>query len=358
MLFGFLALSAKKVLRFIHILICFYRQKDYTKAYWGDESVQFSKEYKLFCPSGMEVTVLEAGAALTGVCVPDRSGTFANVALPLKGTDDPSCAGVTLAPFAGRIAGGKMEIDGQTYQLTLNEGCNHLHGGFDALHKKRWQCEGRFEDEDVQEIAFSACVGDGVDGYPGNRRFTVTYRLWRDQRLEILLTATSDKPTRVNLSNHAYFNLSGDFEANVSDHLLEVNADEVYFNDEAFLMTGRGKAPPALNFAKMRRIGAPGGHVQLDGARGLNHCYVLRGGNDVPAAVLADERSGRRMRLFTDQPCVMVYSGGYLDNPNCAVALEAEEHPLSPYAPALPALYPGEVYRRRIVYQFDTVDEA
>ncbi|MGN0774613.1 MAG: aldose epimerase family protein [Candidatus Ventricola sp.] len=320
----------------------------------GDIGLLFCKEYRLFSPSGMEVVLLEAGAAITSVRTADRNGAFANVALPLESADDPSCAGVTLAPYAGRIAGGLLRIGGETVQLSINEGGNQLHGGAGSLAHKLWRCEGQQDAAHHQQITFCAEAEDGLDGFPGNRRFSVTYRLYDDQRLELTLRATTDKPTRVNLSNHAYFNLSGDFSSSAAYEHLQLQADEVYLNDGAFLASGRCAPPPALDYRLPREVGGAHGDAQREGARGLNHCYVLRGG--APAATLTDPASGRRLRLYTDQPCVTVYSGGFLPAPGCAIALEAQEHPESPYAPPTAALLPGEVYIRRIVYRFDAVD--
>lgn len=315
--------------------------------------MHFSKAYTLVSPSGMEVTLLEAGAAVAQIRTADRNGAFANVALSPKGLDDLSCAGSTLAPYAGRIAEGRMEIDGTCYQLSRNEGRNQNHGGFHSLLHAPWRCEQMTEDACGPLISFSAELADGTDGFPGNRRFTVLYRLLRGCQLEITLAAETDRPTRVNLSNHTYFNLSGDFSCDVSRHLLTIASGEVYLNDEAFLMIARETPPPALDFSREREIGAPDGHPQLMCAKGLNHCYVLR--RNQPAASLICPDTGRRMRLYTNQPCLMVYSGGYLDTPNSAVALEALEHPLSPCAKEPPVLYPGMRYQRRIVYHFDTV---
>ncbi len=317
--------------------------------------MHFSKEYQLFCKSGMSVTLLNAGASLVRIMLADRDGAFANVALPLKGMDDPSCAGMTVAPYAGRIAGGHLPVDGQTFQLSLNEGENHIHGGVHSLMRRDWRLEALCEDFDYQEALFSAETEDGLDGYPGNRRFGVKYRLYTDQRLEITLCAETDRPTRVNMTNHAYFNLSGDFSRGIDDHLLEVASDAVYENDDAFLPIRYAKPDLALDFSQLRFIGAPYGHRQLDHAHGLNHCYVLGDEPDKPAAMLIDPASGRRLRVYTDQPCMMVYSGGFLDIPNCAIALEAQAHPLTALAPAAPVLAPGDTYKKQIVYRFDTV---
>lgn len=319
-------------------------------------SLSFSKAYHLRSPSGMEVVLLETGASVTEIWVPDRRGAFANVALPLLRADDPSCAGVTLAPYAGRIPGGLLRIDGEEVRLSVNEGPNQLHGGAGALHRRPWRCIGRESGSNYQEICFSCPAEDGLDGYPGNRQFAVCYRLYDDQQLRIELTAVTDRPTRVNLSNHAYFNLSGDFFARVDGHLLQIQAGQVYLNDEAFLVKGLGAPPASLDYRLARPVGGAQGDLQRAQARGLNHCYVLSHAKDEPAATLTDPLTGRRMRLYTDQPCLTVYSGGFLASPGCAIALEAQGHPESPFA-APETLYPGEVYRRTITYRFDTAGD-
>ena len=305
----------------------------------------------------MEVVLLEAGASIASVRAADRHGVFANVALAPRCLGDPSCAGATLAPYVGRIGGGLLRIGPQTVQLSLNEGSNQLHGGDGALWRRLWRLQSRGESADYQELTFCAEAADGQDGFPGSRRFTAAYRLYRDQRLELTLTAATDRPTRVNLSNHAYFNLSGDFSRSVSGHLLALRAQRVYLNDAAFLPCGCVPPPPELDYAKPRPVGGAQGGAQREGAHGLNHCYVLSAPAGAPAATLTDPGSGRRLRLYTDQPCVTVYSGGFLSEPGCAIALEAQEHPESPFAPPAAPLLPGRLYRRRIVYRFDTTDE-
>lgn len=320
--------------------------------------VAASRKYRLYCGAGLEVVLQDTGAALYSVRMADRRGAWADVTLPAQDAQDPSCAGMTLAPYAGRIAGGRLRVDGQTVQLTVNEGQNQLHGGAGALMHQPWCCIGRQSGRGFEEISFCAQAEDGQDGFPGNRRFVTTYRLHASQRLEIELTATTDRPTRVNLSNHAYWNLSGDLHTGIEGHLLSLRADRVYLNDGAFLPQALVEAPAALDYRQSRPVGGAQGDEQRVHARGLNHCYVLRKGDaTAPAATLTDPVSGRRMRLYTDQPCVVVYSGGFLPSPGCAIALEAQEHPESPLAPPPDTLYPGQVYRRLIVYRFDVAGD-
>ena len=320
--------------------------------------MSFSGEYRLFCPSGMEAVLLGAGASLARICVPDRNGAFANVALSPLAPDDPTFAGAVLAPYAGRIAGGRLRVGEKMVQLACNEGSNQLHGGAHTLSHRMWTCGGLREGPGWQEIAFSAEAADGEDGFPGNRRFTAVYRLCEDQRLALTLTAETDRPTRVNLSHHPYFNLSGDFSHGVGDHLLHIAAEAVYLCDAAFLTGGRAEPPrAALDFTRARPIGDAQTDAQLALARGLNHCYVLPPGEGRPVVTLVHPAFGRRLRLCTDAPCLTAYAGGFLSPPNSAIALEAQGHPESPFAPAAAPLHPGEILRRRIVYRFDTVPD-
>ena len=320
--------------------------------------MQENGKYRLFCPSGMEVVLLRAGASLAQVRVPGRDGAFANVALPPLAPDDPTFAGAVLAPYAGRIAGGRLRVGEETVQLSCNEGSNQLHGGARTLSHRPWACAGLREGPGWQEAAFFAEAADGEDGFPGNRRFTAVYRLHDGQRLALTLTAETDRPTRVNLSHHPYFNLSGDFSGSMADHLLRIPARAVYLCDAAFLTSGcAGPPPAALDFTRARSPGDVAGDGQLALARGLNHCYVLSPGAGEPAATLVHPGSGRRLRLYTDAPCLTVYAGGFLSPKNSALALEAQGHPESPFAPAAAPLQPGEIFHRRMVYRFDTVPD-
>ena len=304
---------------------------------------------------GTEALLACAGASLTGLKLACGGGQFVNVALTPQGPCDPSCAGATLAPYAGRLRGGLLCIGGRILQLAVNEGSNQLHGGPNSLVHRPWRAEGVARGGGWSEVCFEAELADGVDGYPGCRRFRTTYRLWDDDRLDITLEARSDRPTVVNLSHHAYWNLSGDFSRPADSQLLRVNADAVYLNGEGHLPVGVAACgQPPFDLGGLRPVMREGEaeDPQLALANGYNHAFRLRGGED-PAAELLDPVSGRRLRLYTDQPCLVVYAGGYLTPARCAVALEPQEHPrLAPDAPG-PVLAPGSVYCRHIRYAFD-----
>ena len=306
---------------------------------------------------GTEALLACAGASLTGLKLACGGGQFVNVALTPQGPCDPSCAGATLAPYAGRPRGGLLCIGGRILQLAVNEGSNQLHGGPNSLVHRPWRAEGVARGGGWSEVCFEAELADGVDGYPGCRRFRTTYRLWDDDRLDITLEARSDRLTVVNLSHHAYWNLSGDFSRPADDQLIRVNADAVYLNGEGHLPVGVAACgQPPFDLGGLRSVmrAEEAGDPQLALANGYNHAFCLRAGVE-PAAELLDPVSGRRLRLYTDQPCVVVYAGGYLTPSRCAVALEPQEHPRpAPDAPG-PVLEPGTVYCRHIRDVFDSL---
>lgn len=316
--------------------------------------------YILENSSGIRVCLSPMGASIQSVKMGGLSGIFTDVALPQASPPDDSYAGCTLAPYAGRIAGGMLRIDGKLHSLCPNEGENQLHGGMHNLSRRLWQSEPLIAKGGTQSIAFHAALAHDVDGFPGNREFTAGYTLC-DNRLDIHLEAITDRPSRVNLSNHTYWNLSGDFTRDAGDHLLWIASDEVYVNNQQQLVIGKwDTADSCFDFRALREIGSPHamGHPQLRLALGYNHCFVMRPQRpDEPSAMLMHPASGRRLRLFTDQPCMVVYSGGYLHPSNCAVALEPQEHPYAPAIAEQPDLIfdPEHPYRRHIAFVLDTM---
>ncbi|MEG1967896.1 MAG: galactose mutarotase, partial [Clostridia bacterium] len=178
--------------------------------------------------NGMRVGLCPVGAAIDKVYVPDRHGKFANVALTPASPRDGSYAGATLAPFAGRIANSMLRLGAQSYALVPNEGRHQLHGGAHNLSSAVWEVDSL----DAVHCRFRAFAADGLDGFPGNRTFTAEYKLSEQNRLDLVLTAQTDQPTRVNLSNHAYWQLGGGFAANAA--LLQqlcIKAQRVYRNN-------------------------------------------------------------------------------------------------------------------------------
>lgn len=294
----------------------------------------------------------DLGATLVVMEVPDRDGMPADVVrrhADLAGYDDPDdragYLGATIGRYANRIAGGRCPVEDTVLSLARNDGPNHLHGGRIGFDQHVWTAE---IDTEATAVTFTHVSPDGDEGYPGRLEARVTYRL-TDSALKIAYEATTDGTTLVNLTNHAYWNLAGG--GPVTDHELTVAADHYLPVDGAGIPTG-APAPVAgtrFDFRERRPIGPPD-----DG--GFDHCYLLDGGVDGrPAAELVDPRSGRRLRLHTDQPGVQVYTAAHLDPPHTAVCLETQVPPDTPNRPALGSavLRPGETYRHRTVHAFD-----
>ncbi|MEG0639430.1 MAG: aldose epimerase family protein [Clostridia bacterium] len=303
--------------------------------------------------NGMRVGLCPVGAAIYEVHVPDRHGKFANVALTPASPVDGSYAGATLAPFAGRIANSELRLGAQSYALAPNEGKHQLHGGAHNLSGAAWEVDLL----DATHCRFRAYAADGLDGFPGNRTFTAEYKLSEQNRLDLVLTAQTDQPTRVNLSNHAYWQLGGGFAAGSA--LLQqlcIKAQRVYHNNaEHIALETQAVEGTAFDFGKptsmAERLRSSGQDAEL--LSGYNHAFVLEKGawEESPAALLQDPASGRRLRLYTDQPALRLYSGGYLAAHSCAVALEAEALPNSMGA----LLTPQASYMRHISWVFDSL---
>lgn len=334
--------------------------------------------YTMKSDGGLTVSVLTLGGTLQKIAISDENGQERPLALGFPGPGPYEslvcCAGATLAPNAGRIRGGRLCLSGREYLLATNEGPNQLHGGAHSLSSAVWEpvhftCQG-----DSASLVLRAAQPHGLDGWPGNRSYQVRYTLSDDNRLTIEYEARTDRPTYFNLSNHTYWNLSGDFTRPALDQELTVDADRVCFNDEAHLPAALVPVEAsAFDFRRGRTlrdalnsVRAPSERRQAAIARGLNHAYLLSGDPGLKrACVLRDPDSGRQLELFTDAPGVVVYSGGFLPAglelcggqrsvPSCAVALEAQDLPdcsrLSPgnFRPALP----GQVWRRVIQFRF------
>ena len=321
--------------------------------------------------NGIEVGFNSVGASITYVLTPDRYGNFKNIALTLPEPNDylknEIYAGATIGPVAGRITDGILPILDQTYHLSQNEGKNTLHGGEKNFAHVIWNMTNFRENEDEVSLRFSYTAPDGENGFPGNRKISVEYILnWQNQ-LIISYTAETDKPTYLNITNHCYWNLSGNFNSDAYDHILKINADSVYYNDIQFLPT---KCVPVqhtpFDFITPRKIRDAfldfPGHEQLKLNKGFNHAYLIE--ND-EAILLWDAESGRTMTLSTDYPCVVFYSGGFLDQRSdtgnqqkpvvgSGLAFEAQYLPDAPkwMGDSLPILFPGNIYRKTIVFSF------
>ena len=318
---------------------------------------------------GVRVRLTQVGAAIVEVIAPDAKNRFQNIALSLplsRYGKDPSYAGATLGPHAGRVPGGALRLGGRVQQLSQNEGKNHLHGGFHNVSAATWEVLAHGSAAHDAYVTFGLSLPDQQDGYPGLRHVSVRYQLDDDNRLHIQFAGDTDQPTHFNFSNHCYWNLSGDGHTSALRQRLQLNASRVWYNDGDFLPTDAldvSNTPfdfrsPAI--IAERLAGPP--DPQLQANAGYNHSFLLN--KQQPAAILHDPPSGRLLKLFTDYPCVQLYTGGFLGQstvlaggvpatPGCGIALEPQERPITPQQQVAPVL-PGETWRRNICFAMET----
>ncbi|MBZ0177848.1 MAG: galactose mutarotase [Melioribacteraceae bacterium] len=265
---------------------------------------------------GISVSIITFGATVISIKMPDADGNVEDITLGYKDLigyeNDNSYFGATVGRYANRIAKGKFILDGVEYQLSTNDNGNHLHGGNKGFNKVVWKAE-PFERENEIGVKLEYLSEDGEEGYPGNMKATVTYSLNNDSELKIYYEAETDKKTIVNLTHHSYYNLSGNAKRNILNHYLTIYADKYTPVDNTLIPTGEimevERTP--FNFLKAKKIGAEINKVP----GGYDHNFVLidSGENMRKAAELYDEKSGRKLELFTTEQGVQFYSGNFLD---------------------------------------------
>lgn len=318
---------------------------------------------------GTTAKIITYGATLQSLRVPDKTGKLGDVVL---GFDDLSgylaphpYFGATVGRFANRIAKGKFTLDGKEYTLALNDGPNTLHGGREGFSRKVWKAE-IVQGAGVASAQFTYVSPDGEEGFPGTLKTTVVYTLTADDQLKIDYTATTDKATPLNLTNHSYFNLAGG--GDILGHVLQLNADKYTPVDPTLIPTGElapVKGTP-LDFTQPTAVGAR--IAQLTGnPGGYDHNLVLNGENGKLkwAARLSDPVSGRHLEVWTTEPGVQFYTGNFLDGTikgkggtvygkHAALCLETQHFPDSVNRPNFPTtiLRPGTVFYQESIYKF------
>lgn len=325
---------------------------------------------------GVSASVITLGATLQSLVVPDRAGTPGDVVLGHDTVDDywskPQYFGTSVGRFANRIARGRFTLDGKDYVLETNDGPNHLHGGSDGFDKRIWALESIESDSDARAV-LSLVSPNGDAGYPGTLTATVTYALNGKNELSVEYRATTTAPTVVNLTNHAYFDLSAGADlGGVMNHRLTLNADAYTPVDATLIPTGerRSVAGTPFDFRQPTPVGARIRDNRDDQIRlgsGYDHNFIINGptGTLRQAARLEDPLSGRVMDLLVTAPGIQLYSGNFIDGsavgkqnrvyrPGDALCLEPQIFPDAPNKPDFPSarLDPGETYVSRMVYRF------
>ena len=322
---------------------------------------------------GNSISLCDIGAGLVSVRVPDRNGRIDDVVLgyedPLSYIGDGACLGKIPGRFANRIDSGKFSLDGKNYQLVLNvcENRHHLHGGPNGFQNQIW--DWKIEGE---KVIFKYVSVDGEAGYPGTLTAVAAYTWDDENRLSLELSATTDKPTILNMTNHTYFNLNGAGNGNIFQHDLKLFCDYYLGTTDDIITTGEliSVKDTPMDFSEKKSLGRDikEDYFPLVIGKGYDSCWCINGFETRklrPAAVLSSEASGRKVEVFTTQPGLQVYTGNWLTGSPMGrdgkvyedydgVSLECQAFPNSPNVPSFPntVVRPGEEYKELIQFKF------
>jgi aldose 1-epimerase len=329
------------------------------------------RKYTCTNENGITLTLIDYGATICQLQLPDKNGKFVNVVLGCdtlaQYESQTSYLGATIGRYCNRIANARFEIDGQAYELAKNNGEHHLHGGDQGWNRAVWKSQS-IEKEDSVGVVFTHVSPDGDEGYPGEVKATVTYELNNDDRLTIQYEAQTDKATHLNLTNHAYFNLAG--SGSILDHQLRINADTIIAVNDQVIPTGELEAAKGspFDFTQWHRMGLRMEELG-EGSLGYDQSYVLPGkGKLFEAAAVIEPNSGRKMIMSTTFPSIEFYTGNYLNGTKTSggherhsgFCLEAMGYADAPNQSAFPStlLKPDETYRETVQLSFSVaIDE-
>ncbi len=335
------------------------------------------KLYILENTGGIRVEIITYGGRITAITTPDKNGNFKNVVLGFDNLEQyvkqNPFFGALVGRYGNRIAKGMFSLNDTEHTLAKNNGENNLHGGLKGFDKVVWKVEGVEESDSTASLKLSYLSRDMEEGFPGNLATTVTYTLNKDNSLDILYEATTDKTTVVNLTQHSYFNLSGDFSQLILDHEVEIDADKYLAVDGGLIPTGElatvEGSPFDFRKPKLIREGITAEDEQIKLGGGYDHCWVLN--NDEAGyrsvAKAYHSGSGRTLEVLTDQPGMQFYTGNFLDGtlarPNggtyakrSGFCFETQHFPDSPNQPKFPSvtLEPGDKYSTKTTFKFST----
>lgn len=332
-------------------------------------------EYELSNDKNLCCTISNYGSTLLSLYLKTSKGELRNIALGFEDfstyINNSLYVGATLGPNAGRLANGNLPISDSIYNLSQNDNKNNLHGGFNNVSFKIWNHEKITIADDYISLSFSLDLPHGVDGYPGNRKLSTTFTLNNENKFSIHYEAESDMDTYINLSNHSYFNLSGDLGTSVLAHRLTISASKYLENNEEHVaeklssvhdspfdfITGRTLESQISNYKS---------HPQLILGKGYNNGFILENTEnmDKPALILESPDETITLSLYTNAPSIVLYSGGYIEEglkltdgsmstPSCGLAIEPQDFPNGPNLDFINSsiLKKGEIFKRDIIYK-------
>ncbi|MCU0404320.1 MAG: galactose mutarotase [Chitinophagaceae bacterium] len=338
-----------------------------TEEDWGTADGKPVKLFTLTNINGTQVKITNYGGIVTAWLAKDKAGNMGNIVLGFDSLapylQSPPYFGAIIGRYGNRIAKGTFSLEGKTYKLAANNGINHLHGGVKGFDKVVWDAQPDTTGGNTS-LVLTYLSKDGEEGYPGNLKVKVVYTLNDADGLLMDYSAETDKTTIVNLTNHSYFNLSGDVANTILNHELEINADKYTPVDATLIPTGNlvDVTGTPFDFRKPNKIGARISNVE----GGYDHNFVLtRQSNGMElVATLYDSVSGRQLEVITTEPGLQFYSGNFLDGTlrnadgkvivkHGALCLETQHFPDSPNNPGFPTtvLNPGEKYSTKTIYK-------
>ena len=329
--------------------------------------------YMLSNAKGMQAGIMTYGGVVVSLTAPDRTGKYADVVLGMADLSGyltpPPYFGALIGRYGNRIGHAQFSLDGKLFQLPANDGANTLHGGIKGFDKRVWTATPGTGGDQSLELTYTS--KDGEEGFPGNLSVKVLYTLSSKNELRIDYTATTDKDTVVNLTNHSYFNLAGQGEGDILGHEVMIAADRFTPVDSGLIPTGelRPVKGTPFDFTKSTAIGARinQNDEQLKFGKGYDHNWVLnkRAGHMAKAAEVHETKTGRVMEVWTTEPGLQFYTGNFLDGTlkgkggkvyalRNAFCMETQHYPDSPNRPAFPSteLKPGATYHTTTSYRF------
>lgn len=324
--------------------------------------------YTLSNGKGMEARIMTYGATVVSLTAPDKAGKYADVVFGMDNLEGylkgVPYFGAAIGRYGNRIGHAQFTLEGKTHHTPKNDGDNTLHGGVKGFDKHVWTAR-----EAGDSVEFTYVSKDGEEGFPGTLTSKVVYTVTANNELRIEYTATTDKPTVLNLTNHSYFNLAGQGEGDILQHQVTIHADRFTPVDQGLIPTGELKAVKGtpFDFTTAHAIGARIGQndPQLQFGKGYDHNWVLNGSGMKTAAEVYEPKTGRVMQVLTDQPALQFYTGNFLDGTihgkggkvyghRGAFCMETQHYPDSPNKPSFPTteLKPGQTYHTVTVYRF------